>query len=241
MTSDRVQRVALVGLVVLVASAASCGGSSGGAGGGVGGPLGCAQVAPCGGAVLGGWNLTTACINTSALNATIKAVCPGASASASAPMISGTVTYNADLTYAASNVTEAIVLTEIVPLSCTGETDCATFGQSVTSGSTMVTCSGSGTCTCTFSGSMSPMSESGTYSMAGTVLSMTPDTTGVPSDNPYCIKASHLHIMSLDTTMNMGPMGTAAIETDIIGQTQWPWARGLGVSGALSPARSAPS
>jgi hypothetical protein len=221
MKNDRLQQVSVVmGLAALLAGATSCGGGSGGGGGGVGGPLGCAQVAPCGGDVLGSWKLTGGCINTASLNATIKAICPGASASAGAPTISGTVTYNADLTYAAVNVSEGIMLTEVVPLNCTNETSCAAFAQSISDASTTVTCTGSGTCNCTFSAPAMPMSETGTYSTAGTVLSMTPDTTGVPSNNPYCVKGTTLHVMSLDTTMNMGPMGTATIESDIIGQRQ---------------------
>ena len=187
---NRFQGVSFVGLAVLVASASSCGGSSGG-GGGVGGPLGCAQVEPCGGDVLGTWKLTAGCINTAALTATIAAFCPGASASAAALTVSGTVTYNADMTYVASGVSEAVTVTEVVPISCTGQSSCAAFAQSLIAGSTdpteTATCTGSSTCTCKISGTTTLMTESGSYSTAATTLSMIPATTGTQSDNDYCV------------------------------------------------------
>lgn len=210
-----------VGLAVLVASASSCGSSSGG-GGGVGGPLGCAQVEPCGGDVVGTWTLAASCINTGALSAMLASVCPGASASAAAPTISGTLTFNSDLTYVANGVTGTVAITEVVPLSCTGDASCAAFAQTLTAGATSpvsVNCSGSSTCTCAISGSMTTMTESGTYATTGTMLSTIP-TTGAQSDDPYCVKGSTLHVLSIDTTMNMGPMGQATIESDTVAQRQ---------------------
>ena len=188
----------------------------------MGGPLGCAQVEPCGGDVLGSWKLAAGCINTAALTATIAAVCPGASASAAAPTVAGTLTFNSDSSYVATGVSETVAVTEVVPLSCTGQTSCAAFAQTIMDSSTTpvpVTCTGSSTCTCTISASMTAMTESGTYYTAGTTLSTIP-TSGTQSNDDYCVKGSALHILSVDTTMNMGPMGQATIASDIVAQKQ---------------------
>jgi len=189
----------------------------------VGGPLECAQVEPCGGDVVGTWHLAAACINTAALTATIAAACPGASISKASVTVAGTVTYNADLTYAASGVNETISITEIVPLSCTGEATCAAFAQMIMAGATnplTVSCTGSSTCTCMVAGTNPVMAESGTYSTAGTTLSSTASGTGVQSDDLYCVLGTNLHVVSIDTTMNMGPMGQATIESDVVAQRQ---------------------
>lgn len=189
----------------------------------MGGPLGCAQVEPCGGDVVGSWHLAAGCINTAALTATLAAACPGASASNGSITVNGTVTYNADLTYVASGVSETVSITEVVPLSCTGQATCAAFAQSLMAsgtGAPAVSCSGSSTCTCTISGTNPVMAESGTYSTAGTTLSSIPTTTSVQSDDLYCVKGAALHVMSIDMTMNMGPMGQATIEADIVAQRQ---------------------
>src|SRR5205085_9641095 len=118
------------------------------------------------------------------------------SASASAPTVSGSLMFNPDLTYVATGVSEMLTVTEVVPLSCTGQASCAAFAQSIMAGSTSpvpVTCSGSNTCTCTISGTAMSMNESGTYSTAGTTLSTIP-ANGTQSDDDYCVKGTALHV-----------------------------------------------
>src|SRR5690348_15227398 len=79
----------------LVAALAGCGGSSGAAH--------CGTTQPCGGDVVGAWSFQGTCQNVAASSADLAATCPGASISASSVVLTGGLTFNADLTYAATN------------------------------------------------------------------------------------------------------------------------------------------
>jgi hypothetical protein len=37
---------------------------------------------------------------------------------------------------------------------------------------------------------------------------------------PYCVQGTTIHFLQIDTTMNMGPMGQATIDQDVIATKQ---------------------
>jgi len=121
--------------------------------------------------------------------------------------ISGTVTYNADLTYS-SNVHETFTGTETIPLSCLGFASCAAVVSD--SPDSTLTCTGTTTCTCQIGGSPAG-NESGTYSLSGTNLTMVgPDDT---TTNTYCVQNGQLHLMETSET-------SGAVIGDFVAQKQ---------------------
>lgn len=200
MTGARAMMVSLAALV------GGCGPSSGSKHG----PPGCLQAQPCGGDVVGTWNFLGACTSPlffSETNSELQAACPGASVTAFDLAFSGTITYNADLTYSA-NANETIDVTEMIPLSCLGFATCAAVVSD--SPDTTLTCTGTTVCTCHIRGS-SPGIETGTYSLSGTNLTMVgPDGT---STDAYCVENGRLHLMGISDT-------SGAVVGDIVAQKQ---------------------
>jgi hypothetical protein len=44
--------------------------------------------------------------------------------------------------------------------------------------------------------------------------------TGSTSVGGYCVQGAALHLITVDATMNTGPMGQATIVKDVVGQRQ---------------------
>ncbi len=165
-------------------------------------PMNCLQVQPCGGDVVGTWHFVGGCVvEASVFTAIAQTTCPGTEVSQVAFGASGSVTFNADLTYVGQgwNTTYSEVVTR--PLRCTsGAASCDALDLSVTApgGSFLMdNCSGATTCVCN-SSSRNAMTESGTYTVTGTQLDLTaPITTRRRS---FCVEGSRLHIIELSDT-----------------------------------------
>jgi hypothetical protein len=206
-----------LGLLVLAAPLGGCGGSSA--------PPNCGIEQPCGGDVVGAWNFAGVCSNVTAANAELMAICPGASIGGSSIALLGSLIFNADGTYTASNWHETFSLTETVPLSCAGAgaTSCTENNGTTTDTQDGVkiavttACTGTTVCTCRLAGNLSIVSDTGAYTIAGTTLDMAgPATSGT---FPYCVEEKRLHLMELSATMTT-PMGQAVITSDIVAQKQ---------------------
>jgi hypothetical protein len=202
-------------------SAGGTSGSAGASGGGATGSGTCGNVEPCGGAVTGTWKFTADCINLTALQPTAETICATASIGAASATISGNVTFNSDQTYELQE-TETALISWTIPSTCTSGTTCAAFGAGVAAqldtGETFV-CTGTTTCGCTETAA-SVTTDNGTYSAGGTSLSLISALTGNGESGGYCVQGSTLHIITVDTTMNMGPMGQATIDEDITATKQ---------------------
>jgi len=181
----------------------SCGGSSGN----------CGKVLPCGGNVVGNYNVSAACFNNAALNMNPIADCPGATVNISGLNVTGSGSFNADLTYSVTQTISASA-SETIPASClvmNGVTvTCAQLDQAIQMLLTQapgtyqsVHCSGSSTCTCTFVLVPQTTSETGTYTTSGTTITTT-DSTGSSSSSEYCAQGNELHMLDVDMTMAMG-------------------------------------
>ena len=85
-------KVGIAGLISAAALLAGCGGSSSGGGGET-----CGKVSPCGGSLVGTWTVAALCESVS--NFTGGTECPGATLDESQIVSSGTLVFNADMTF----------------------------------------------------------------------------------------------------------------------------------------------
>jgi len=184
--------------VVLAASTGACGS-------GHSPPPNCLQVAPCGGDIVGTWTFIGTCTNVAALNDQLGDGCPGAAFNAFGVAVTGTFTFNADLTYTASNWREDFVIVETLPLMCHGGPTCAdangTQTDSMIAGTSTVTttCTGSSTCTCRVNGTFTVSSDAGTWTTAGTDLTMY--GTATSTSTSYCVEEDRLHLIQTNTSV----------------------------------------
>jgi hypothetical protein len=212
----RAAGIACLSLVV------GCGGSGGGgAGFNVGGPSACGRVGPCGGDPVGTWNFDTGCITAAGVRASMSGnSCPGTSIAVTGVSVSGTATFNADLTYALDALMKQGTYRVYVPPACLGAATCDDISASVlaTGAFQSVTCTSGGGCTCSAVQTPIIVNESGAYTISGSTLLTTADT-GATSSIDYCVQGMYLHM--LDTqSMNMGLMGQATVDEDTVATKQ---------------------
>jgi hypothetical protein len=198
--------------LALTPMVSACGGSSGS----------CGKVQPCGGDVVGNWRISGACLDSAALSMDIGMACPGATINISLVNVSGSASFNADLTY---TVTQSASFTaqETIPASCLtsgGLTlTCAQLDQQLQQQIAMdpstfqsARCSGSSSCTCTFTIAPQTSTDTGTYTTSGTTLSIT-SSDGSTSSNGYCVQGNEFHIVQFDMTMPMGKIQADTVLT----------------------------
>jgi hypothetical protein len=199
------------------------GGNGGSAGGGnAGAGASCGPMPPCGGDVVGTWSYVQGCVNNDAFAASLTMTCPGMTVSISNFALSGSVSFDADLSYATSSGVETLTVTEMLPPSCLNGITCSALQSSLSQVSQFqsVTCSGSSSCTCDIVTSMDIVPQAGTYSTSGTTITTTQADASAAQSSSYCVEGNLLHLLTLDTTMNMGPMGQATLRSAIIAQKQ---------------------
>jgi hypothetical protein len=199
----------------------SCGSSGGGS---------CGTVQPCGGDPTGTWKLSTACFSdesTSTELAQLTQLCPTATATLSDVSATGTIAFRADATYT-EMLTESATVHATVPPSCLvrgGVTlTCAQLPALIAllsglSGGPVVSCTGSSTCSCTSRVTAITANTSGTWSHAGTSITLTA-ADGTEDGGPYCVQGNQIHLINVDMTMSMGSMGAAKIIADLVGTKQ---------------------
>ena len=210
----------LIGALLLIAVSsmtAGCGGDSGSSNT-IGGPS--CGVGPCGGDVVGTWNVTDICLSRSILMSTfageLMGSCPGASVGNSDAGPSGLFVFNTDSTYSL-DFTMTLSLGMNFPLSCfPAGTTCAdldaAFKQQAAGDPsiTSTACAGSGTCACTIVEAPRQITESGTYSVSGSSLLTTP-TGGAADTQGYCVKDKNMTFS--DTTPDPQNPVTAIVVT----------------------------
>lgn len=219
---DRAYRLFLVGILGWLGGCGGGGGTQADSGTGTMDASGsCGQVEPCGGALGGTWNFTGECVSIYSLQPDAKALCAQATISAVKASASGSVSFNSGMTYSISEMVAAAISWD-VPLSCANGTTCAEFGstiqQSLPAGETF-NCTGTSACTCTETATSDTV-DTGTYSTAASNLALTSASGSGSINGGYCVQGSTLHLITVDTTMNMGPMGQATIDKDITAQKQ---------------------
>jgi len=218
----RVVELAAVTGLSLVSLVLGCGGGGGGPSGfGVGGPSKCGQVLPCAGDLTGSWAFDTGCITAAGITeATAGTTCPGETLGVTDVKVSGTATFNADMTYTLDALSQQATFVLTVPSGCVGGVGCPMVAVSIlaTGQFDSVNCTGTSTCTCTVVQTPVVANETGTYTVAGNTLTTTSDTGNVTSVDT-CVQTPYLH-MVLTQAMSMGAMGQATIIEDTVGTKQ---------------------
>lgn len=192
-------RVRFVGLVFLGALSAFVGAGCGG--GGDGGSCG---VAPCGGNLEGTWTFTGGCLNEAALAEEFAVdECPTATISNTDVAQTGTATFTA--TGYTLQGTLSVSFSLNIPASCYQPLTCAdvnTLIQQEFAGNDSfqsVSCSGSGTCSCRFTGAQQALGETGTYTVSGNSFTAT-STGGVVTTQDYCVQGNTAHFVEVEPT-----------------------------------------
>jgi hypothetical protein len=217
----RRRRLAILGPLGLVVSLAACGGG-GDSGFAIGGSTMCGEVAPCGGDLAGTWVFGTGCLTAAGLKdaESGEVICSsGESISITSIDVSGSATFNADMTYTLA-LTEQAAARLSLSQSCLQGHTCGELQTALenTGDFASVSCSTSGACSCDATQPTNTAGESGTYTLSGSTVTTT-SSTGVVSAIPYCVQGTEIHL--LDTsTMNLGAMGLAAVDEDTVGTKQ---------------------
>jgi hypothetical protein len=191
--------------------AASCGG--GGAGQ-------CGGNTTCGGNVVGAWSISNVCLQN-ASSAVMNTSCPQAQVDASGLKETGTITFNADMTYT-SSATLSGAIKETFPSSCLmsqGVTvTCAqlnselqTLVQAANSPFSSASCAqASSGCACSFQFSSQTSTQSGTYSTSGSTITNMP-SGGTASSDTYCVQGSTLTLSSMSMSGMSGATGEVVL------------------------------
>ena len=180
----------------------------------------CGAVEPCGGDVVGIWTIQQSCESeTSAPD-----FCAQATMDTSGLVFSGTLTYDADLTYSAS-VKQSGTLSVTLPSPCltiNGVTlTCQQLASKFTANLSSaivgtVTCSAVGTgCGCAFTAQPQTAEKSGTYKLSGTSIVTSPPI-GTAAGDPYCINGGRLHLLTVSAPTTVADAGGAVITSDIV-------------------------
>jgi hypothetical protein len=185
-----------------VAMAAGCGSGGGSCGG----------SAACGGNVVGTWSIASVCFMTlPAMSGDGGTSCSNQINSSGLTEM-GTVTFNSDLTYT-SSATPVGTLSEVIPTGCLGTVTCdqenmyammaVTSGTYSSAGCTAVAAG----CSCQFQFASKPVTQTGTYTTAGSSLTIMSSTATKPQPDTYCVTGSTL---TLSTTSMIGTTGTSS-------------------------------
>lgn len=213
-------RCGVLGALLVV----GCGGGSGGSGGSGGGGNGsggqCSGDVSCGGNVVGTWDITSTC--ESGNSSSSQQGCTIQNIDASNLHETGSITFNADLSYSVTFTVSGSV-NETVGSSCltmgTTSLTCADFSSALQTilrsdgGDTIssVSCQGAVTsCVCSFGYATTTMTESGTYTTSGAMLTTTSTTststtsTTGPETQSYCVQGATMTVASgaLGSMMN---------------------------------------
>lgn len=194
---------------------AGCGKDHGGPG------ASCLKVQPCGGNVVGAWNIVATCATRAALDSAFAAevagsACPTQMLGNVEETPTGTLRFNSDLTYS-SMFTINSVVDVIIPAACLGGTNCASVNANLQAELAAglhpevvsASCAGSSNCVC-HQVISTPQSETGTYSIAGNAITLV-EADGTTSGVEFCVQGDTVHLMNV--TMS-------TIDTDVVGVRQ---------------------
>jgi hypothetical protein len=168
-----------------------------------------------------------ACADTGSINDAFQdPQCPTAMASLGPVSASGTAAFNADKSYAVSETVSGTVIVHLPPscLMASGITlTCAQLQQEIEQADAAstppsfasVSCAGTNGCTCTMTFAPMVTNDSGTWSTSGTNITVT-STTGTSNTVSFCVRGNELHLITVDMSIPMGPMGTVKVARDFV-------------------------
>lgn len=172
-------------------SAGSSGGMGGSGAGGSAGSAGDCDFTACGGDITGTWNLTSACGLSAIFGDPTGGACPGFASDDQGLSLTGTVSFNADMSYdlttmVSGNVNLMVPLSCLPPMSACSDLDVAVSG----------TCTDdNGVCDCAIPLDTTD-NESGTWSTSGNQLTTT--SMGTDEVGEYCVEGNSLTVRDVD-------------------------------------------
>jgi hypothetical protein len=180
----------------------------------------CLQAQPCGGDVVGSWDLAALCVSRAAdermfADSLVGSACPTQALGSVTRGAVGTFVFNADLTFSTSTVLTNETTINI-PASCLSGLTCADLtvlpqsevDAGLRPGVDSIACAGSSGCVCSQVSSPSQVSETGTYAITGSVLNLTA-TTSATETFEYCIQGDTAHFTARSTG--------ATLDVDFVG------------------------
>ncbi|HEY6478274.1 MAG TPA: hypothetical protein VI456_16965, partial [Polyangia bacterium] len=189
------RRALVVGLVAISGWGAGCSGSSGQT---------CGGVNPCGGDVVGSWSIVDSCLSANGMFSSQKQAffaqfCTGSGTGSVSDDVAdaswvGAWSFDASMSYAVS-----ILETVHESFTCSDGETCAALDTEIKSAQAttpIIQSAGcqqvGGACQCTVDWATFD-DESGTYSAAGTAISLAPTTGAATSQIGFCVKGDTMH------------------------------------------------
>jgi hypothetical protein len=213
--------------LTLVVSLLGCGGGPSGLppAGIMPAPATCGTVDPCGGDLTGTWKVLGGCLPSAGM-------ATGSCTQVRLLTLSyaGTLTFNSDMTYTATDFTETRAELDATPVSCWGylnktcaEEDEALKAQVGEGGSDLsyASCTGSTTCACTVAETAATVvGGSGTYSLQGNLINFAAASAAGYGGYSYCVQDGLLHLTSAATTTYSDGTQATTIGEDIVAEPQ---------------------
>lgn len=157
----------------------------------------CTAITPCGGSLVGKWQLGDVCLNLTPENTDLG--CDGATVSLDAVSLTGSIEFKADLTWTTS---ADLSFKERVnfPTSCYTQDQCSAFQTALKSenggASAVCTYDAQSGCSCTISSSQ-PSTSNGTYEVAGSNVTLTTEgSNNPPETDSFCVSGNTLHLQN---------------------------------------------
>ena len=214
---------------IVAGSLLGCGGAhdvGGSTGGIMPAPQGCGTVDPCEGDLTGTWKVLGGCLTPAEFD---DPACPQATFQLTTLSYAGTMTFNPDMTYTATDFIENRAEIDTIPATCLGAPvqTCAEEDTSLKSevntlsgtGLSSAGCTGSSTCTCSVASADKVIGDSGSYSLDGNSLNFNSDIGGFDGFS-YCVQNGLLHLMTVAITEDSTGVETMTVASDIVAQVQ---------------------
>jgi hypothetical protein len=218
-----------IGSLILTGSLVGCGADGGGAvgtGGVMPAPQGCGTVDPCEGDLTGTWKVLGGCLTPAEFD---DPACTQATFQLTTLSYAGTMTFNPDMSYTATDFVENRAEIDTIPTTCLGAPvqTCAEEDTSLKSqvntlsgtGFSSAGCTGSSTCTCSIAEADKVIGDSGTYVLDGNSLNFNSDI-GEFEGFSYCVQNGLLHLMTVAITEDSTGAETMTVASDIVAQLQ---------------------
>jgi len=153
----------------------------------------CAEVGPCGGDLVGTWQFTTGCLTAAGEEVLHRTTsdCPGGSLDFESIDTRGTITFNADGTYAVTKFGIQVMAKYVMPVACISGGSCEAEQASLqrTGNFEAVSCSGSDICTCDATTPRSAATETGEYFVYEDQVVL----SGIGGGDYYCVDGNVFH------------------------------------------------